>query len=201
MAEVAAFPANAYTLVALVARHVVNESRSEYLTVGNDLRVIGRFDRTGTDEGVDVLPIDVYAECEQDCDTRFKTELCVSMTTTQLPNKEDIRTLIEMNKPVHIWGATSAPGLGTLTEIVDSANGDYIKIRDRQEGRPFAQKGDSGAMVCYFDARREVLYAVAILVEVMSRDEGDQNEGYLAHILDIALQKLSIVNGYDFVFI
>ena len=106
---------------------------------------------------------------------------------------------IRTPKSVHIWGAVSAPGKGTLIPgIFQTRNEDRIIIRDRRTDEPFAQSGDSGAMVCYFDPRKEVLYAVAVLI---SQVEDDQNREYLAHILDIALQKLSIVNGYNYVFI
>ncbi|KAH3747127.1 hypothetical protein DPMN_181549 [Dreissena polymorpha] len=201
MTEAAASAANTYRLVALVARHVAIASGAANLTVGNDLLEIGHFGQIGIAGGIDVLPVDVYEECEQYCDTRFKTELGVSMTTTQLPSREDILTRIGAYTPVHIWGAHSAPGLGTLTpEIFHAANGDYIKIRDRRADVLFANEGDSGAMVCYFDAHREVLYAVAVLISQVE-DLQVQKREYLAHILDIALQKLSILNGNNYVFI
>ncbi|KAH3746774.1 hypothetical protein DPMN_181190 [Dreissena polymorpha] len=118
------------------------------------------------------------------------------MTDSKLSTIEDLHNWIRTPKSVHIWGAASAPGKGTLIPgIFQTRNEDRIIIRDRRTDEPFAQSGDSGAMVCYFDPRKEELYVVAMLVGLMEPGDGSQNREYVAEILDVALQKLSLGNG------
>ncbi|XP_052232504.1 uncharacterized protein LOC127845534 isoform X2 [Dreissena polymorpha] len=186
------------TLVALVSRHLTQELR--LLTCGNIQEHIGYIAPIRSDGEIDILPVDVFETVRRNCDIRFATEHNVMMTVTHLRKKNEIHSLRGAN--VHILGGRSRPGLGILVgPELRSRNSLRIIVRDRTCTAPFAQEGDSGAMVCYFDPRNGgMLYAVAMVVEIMRADDGS-NRVYSAQVVDDALQKLSMWNECEYKFI
>ncbi|KAH3852768.1 hypothetical protein DPMN_095286 [Dreissena polymorpha] len=186
------------TLVALVSRHVVHTKQT--LLVDGMQQPIGNITQINADEEIDIWPVDVDDACRAMCDTSFRTEECVRMRVTKLRRTENIREL--RGAPVYIWGSKSKPGLGTLygPDFRDR-NGLNVIVRDRTNEAPFAQEGDSGAMVCYYDARNGgMLYATAMVVKIMRERDGS-NQEYIAQIVDDTLQILAMRNGCEYEFV
>lgn len=188
------------TLAALVSRHSVQGR--EFLTVDREHLQIGRIVPVNADRGNDILPVDVSEGSRRSCLTKFKTEEGVVMHATKLRRVEELYDLD--GAPVHIWSERSGPGLGILlrNDFVNGDNSRSIIVRDRRNGRPFARGGDSGAMVCYYDPDGDgMLYAVAMVVEIMLPEGVRQNCEYTAQLVDYALQNLSIQNDCEYTFI
>ncbi|XP_052221393.1 uncharacterized protein LOC127837957 isoform X2 [Dreissena polymorpha] len=150
-------------LVALISLHVANANREDghvYLRV--DDKIIGEMKTIHENTLVDILPIEIYEEYKNMCNTRFKTETGKEMHGQLLVNEENKEWV---GAPVHIWGAKTSLGLGTISAVdLETSNGLLITINDRTEGESFCKPGDSGAMVCATDRRERTLYAVAMLV-------------------------------------
>ncbi|KAH3746832.1 hypothetical protein DPMN_181249 [Dreissena polymorpha] len=187
------------TLVALVSKHATQGL--QFLTWDTNPLIIGQIEpEKSSDREMDILPVDVYDTFRHLCDTAFRIEHNARMTFTRLRKKEEIQDLI--GAPVHIWGAHSRPGLGILVRHeLRTRNGLWITVRDRTCAAPFAQPGDSGAMVCFYDPHHGgILYAIAMVVEIMRSNNGSDPK-YTAQIVDDSLQKLSIWNGCEYKFI
>ncbi|KAH3746870.1 hypothetical protein DPMN_181287 [Dreissena polymorpha] len=140
--------------VALVSRHVVQLAQLPVLVVDSNAMPIGNIGNIHQNAEIDILPVDVDEACVHLCDPKFRTDLNVRMYA-KLRKSGDLRAL--RGSIVHLWGAMSQPGHGILVEHDATAgNGLRIIIRDRRREAPFAQEGDSGAMVCYHDRENDV---------------------------------------------
>ncbi|XP_052242468.1 uncharacterized protein LOC127852554 [Dreissena polymorpha] len=186
---------SAGNLVALISRHVAYanmEMGIMHLLVNN--KIIGHTDNIHPQTLLDIIPIDIYENLIGDCNTRFKTEQNKFMHA-QLIDKEHISTL--MGTKVHIWGAVSSPGLGTLVDIDFKMTGGLcIKVCDCINGKPFSYPGDSGAIVCASDSRGRNLYAIAMLI---GKYEGIKIQPtYMAVLLSEAFQKLKELYKSEF---
>ncbi|XP_052244843.1 uncharacterized protein LOC127853982 [Dreissena polymorpha] len=188
---------NTKKLVALVARHAARidsvESRFE-IRVGDKL--IGSTDSIHNEPMLDILPIDVYDECVKHCDTRFRTEDGKSMFGTLIGLEK--RDYLTKGTLVHIWGAASSPGLGIIEGIMDVSGGLLITIQDRITGCPFANKGDSGAIICALDARGQTLYAIAMLIGTLQSRSSESHSRYVGVLLEESFQKLALIYSSEF---
>lgn len=104
--------------------------------------------------------------------------------------------------PVHIKGANTELGLGTISvpeQIAvqkDNLDESYIIVEDREEGNAFCQKGDSGAIVC---AENPDKYGEEVhLISMVMGENMSKKGSYTTVRLDKGLEQLKSLTNKDF---
>ena len=147
---------NSDTLCALISRHVAihSENGEVVLSDGKTSKTIRSNliqESVPVGQAEAVLDISATVIPSTDagmCETKFKSEEGVPVTGMECTYED--KTLD--NRPVHLWGATSTPGLGIITmpEIRDrDSDKTFIVVENRVgSATHLGKEGDSGAMVC-----------------------------------------------------
>jgi hypothetical protein len=143
------------------------------------------------------------------CLTMFKDH-CGTPLASELSSFEN-EAEIEWLKglPVHIWGASSSPGLGKIIipDFYVEGMKRLVKIEDRhpvdkEEIVPFSKEGDSGAIVCADDPDGEKVHVVSMVTGSSNYEEKQQNPDikgeYLSIRLKDGLMQLEKVHGDTF---
>ncbi|XP_052259693.1 uncharacterized protein LOC127864048 [Dreissena polymorpha] len=168
-------------LVALISRHVATHLQSGDLKVSD--KILGHIEYIHDLDWLDIVPVDVAKELQNECETRFRTEDGI------LKHAELSGFTLEHRSPVHIWGAKSAPGLGFLSECDPSESNNYMFFTSRSDEYVFCVPGDSGSIVCSRD-RKGRLFALAILIGKFNPskiiEQSQQNENYANKYDDIS---------------
>ncbi|KAH3782738.1 uncharacterized protein LOC127841095 isoform X1 [Dreissena polymorpha] len=179
-------------LVALISRHVAKNTKERFLLVGQNKTKLGSIDGMKYLEDMDIYPVMVDPDQNDKCDRNFRTE-DDNVKLAKLRNTKDIEIL--NGSIVHIWGHKTSPGLGIVVEKpLKTSNGKIIFVRDRDHEHSFAEPGDSGAMVCYYDPHGEELYAVGMLMGRCNSNGAVTAGRYAAQVLDDGLRALSEIN-------
>lgn len=189
---------NDHNLVALISQHVAKNTNEQFLLVGQNQTNLGSLDGMNYLEDMDIYPVMVDPNQKMNCDTNFRTEDDNAMQS-KLRSTKEIEIL--NGSIVHIWGHKTSPGLGIVVEKpLKTPNGKILFVRDRNHEHSFAEPGDSGAMVCYYDPKVEVLYAVGMLIGRCKSNGAVSSGRYAAQVLDDGLRELSKINECTLLF-
>lgn len=164
-------------LCVILARHLADQGKPLFLqsTTNEDQKTLfghvlepkTTIERYGT---LDIALAKVLKACRKNCVVEFKDEDGISLPSEVFKFK-DISPLFGL--PVHIWGATSSPGLGKIVIPVlymKEMEEKFMKIESRDSydvsssAVEFAKEGDSGAVVCANTPDGETLTVLAMLM-------------------------------------
>lgn len=122
------------------------------------------------DAPLDIAIANVLQKVSVKCETQFKDHEGVALASN-LMHFEENDVLWMKGLPVHIWGATSSPGIGTIIipDYYIEGMKRLVKIEDRhpvdlERSQPFSAKGDSGAIVCADDPDGQVVHVISMLM-------------------------------------
>ncbi|XP_053382561.1 uncharacterized protein LOC123540597 isoform X2 [Mercenaria mercenaria] len=189
---------------ALISRHVASCSSDRNLYVENgEERVVAKIMKQIHEGETEKQYLDIAAAClENDVeigyDTRYITEENV-LVPGKLCNydTEKLRGL-----PVHIKGASTPLGLGTVTIPEQSSvqnydlGENYVVVEDREEHGAFCKEGDSGAIVC---AEHPDKYGEEVQLISMVVGENCGRKGSYATVrLDKGLAQLKTLTEKEF---
>ncbi|XP_060564302.1 uncharacterized protein LOC132723571 [Ruditapes philippinarum] len=198
----------------LVARHFADDGRPVYVCDENGKKcVFAHIMPTNTeDERYATLDIAAGLVLQRErtkCLTMFKDHLGTPLASnlSSFENEADIEWLKGL--PVHIWGASSSPGLGKIIipDFYVEGMKRLVKIEDRhpvdkEEIVPFSKEGDSGAIVCADDPDGEKVHVVSMVSGSSNYEEKQQNPDikgeYLSIRLKDGLMQLEKVHGDTF---
>lgn len=146
--------------VALTAGHVAFAQKSKELFLDDKhfANILDVHSQTQTEIKVDIAAAEVLNKCLYNCTQKFKT-----MENCEAPCQLSGHFHSLEGEVVHIWGATSKPGVGRVKSVDFSmGNGDNILITDISGESVFALPGDSGSIVCK-TSKDNKLEAIAML--------------------------------------
>lgn len=103
---------------------------------------------------------------------------------------------------VHIWGASTAPGIGKITSddfsYLENPSVTYILVENYDE-RNFCSKGDSGSIVCSNNNRERYVNAISVLSGLFESREAETTVlQYLTYPIKASLEDLSKRYGKNF---
>ncbi|XP_060598082.1 uncharacterized protein LOC132751890 [Ruditapes philippinarum] len=192
---------------AILSRHVAQRSSDRNLYIANDEKTyIGKVMKEVIEDEANKQYLDIAAASLQrdiSFDSRYITE-----EGSPVPGKPcdyDTDKLRGLN--VHIKGATTRLGLGTITmpeQIAvqtDNLDENYIIVEDRHKGIAFCQAGDSGAIVCADNPDKygeEVQLISMVVGENINKPASQRQRSYTTVRLDKGLEQLKSLTEKDF---
>lgn len=169
------------SLVALMARHVAIFQPEKKLFF--DGKYIADILDPSTIRGADIAVAIILDQYRSKCKQIFRTQEGKEVPCYLLADLKDLKQ--SKGDIVHIWGGTSKPGLGRIiccdygvgVSSEERETGLHIIITDRHKQK-FAEKGDSGSIVCKTSKTGDEVYAIGMLmgelVSSNSKSEADK---------------------------
>ncbi|XP_053389095.1 uncharacterized protein LOC128552108 isoform X2 [Mercenaria mercenaria] len=155
------------TSCALFSRHVALGCSSKLYVDGENGQPIELgeiLEDTLKDGMYDIAAAKIHDHQVQHCDVQFKNSKNVPLPG-KLHTKSSSIDLQDLK--VHLWGATSRPGLGIIRIPELSFPGTtetYMQIEDRNSYKRMAVEGDSGAIVCADDLDDKHVHVISMLI-------------------------------------
>ncbi|WAR20346.1 hypothetical protein MAR_002184 [Mya arenaria] len=128
-------------------------------------------------------------------DEKFKTETRDDKRCHVFDFKEDDDETLDYlsGLPVHIWGASSSPGVGRIAieHCVSYGFGGQICsgiiIEDRRYlKKPFSKPGDSGSIICSFNIRNDSLFALGMVCGEYKKQVTGPKQRLVDHALPVS---------------
>lgn len=146
------------------------------------------------DAPLDIAVANVLPKVGLNCETQFKDHEGVALTS-ELMHFEENDIMMLKGLPVHIWGATSYPGFGTIIIPNYYIEGmkRLVKIEDRhtvdsEQSQPFSASGDSGAIVCADNPDGEVVHVISMLMGSSNYEETQRDSTAKGQYLTLRLK-------------
>ncbi|WAR14972.1 hypothetical protein MAR_005077 [Mya arenaria] len=191
----------------IVSRHVV---ANQNILLDNQDKNLGEILHHGNcnfDISAIVLNDDIVKNCIFAFKSKRNKPVKCSLYTYSL-FKEEMIDMDLSGHDVHIWGACSRPGIGTISatkymQKTEEVSGMLITIKDKDvTSKNFSEEGDSGAIVCLTDKRERHMKALAILIGkvIGEKQKTEVNENfYIALRLESGFHFLNKEHEAEFV--
>ncbi|XP_045183010.2 uncharacterized protein LOC123541520 [Mercenaria mercenaria] len=183
----------------LVARHLADDGKPLYVcdtegrksVIAYVLQPSKESDRCGS---LDIAAASVLKKIRPNCDTMFK-DRCGTPLASQLTQFEELDVEWLKGLPVHIWGAASSPGLGTIIipDFYVEGMKRLVKIEDSHPEDtdiivPFCKSGDSGAIVCADDPDGDIVHVISMVIGSSNFEAKENNPKIKGEYLSIRLK-------------
>ncbi|XP_053388795.1 uncharacterized protein LOC128551886 isoform X1 [Mercenaria mercenaria] len=189
---------------ALISRHVASCSSDGNLYVENGKdRMVAKIMKQIHEGETEKQYLDIAAAClENDAETGYDTRYITEENITVQGKLCNYDTEKLRGLPVHIKGASTPLGLGTVTIPEQSSvqnydlGENYIVVEDREENGAFCKEGDSGAMVC---AEHPDKYGEEVqLISMVVGENCGRKGSYTTVRLDKGLAELKTLTEKEF---
>lgn len=166
------------SLVAIISGHLAHGGTMLYI---EDKHIADILDPLKV-QGADIAAAKIFDQYRDSCKQVFKTQGGIEVPCRLLSKLDDL--IKSMGETVHIWGATSQPGLGKIVSCSSGIGsgdkkGHIITITDRSS-KEFAHPGDSGSVVCLTSKTGKELIAVGIVMGELFNSEKGKRRQYIA---------------------
>ncbi|XP_045171789.2 uncharacterized protein LOC123533893 [Mercenaria mercenaria] len=190
----------------LLSKHVSEDCRDVYYVGEGNNAMIGHMVEATNEhqpEGLDISAALLNEHVGEDGKKFRDTRRTLLRGKLHKYNEEEDE-ICRSGQPVHIYGAVSDPGKGEITmPCVDSGlSTTLIQVEDEicgdgTEQKPFAVKGDSGAIVCVEDPNRKNIHALSMVIGTPD-SKYTKRRTYLTLPLSKGLQQLEDNTGKTF---